>query len=579
MTNETVHIKIDNVNLFAFKGETILDAALRNGINIPNLCYSKKTSCTAGCRLCIVDIEGRPANIPSCATNVEEGMNITAFNERLESQRKIILDLILSMHNDDCINCVQDSSCALQDLAFRYDIGRGKRKFPQMRESIKEYSDVSSQVLDYDAAKCIHCQKCIKACQEVQGKGILSFENRGIETVVSTGFKKWVESKCDGCGECIQSCPVGALAMKPVYTNGKRRRVKDFDSATRTTCPYCGVGCQLDIAVKNNAIVEVNGVDVQPNLGSTCVKGRFGLQYSGHKDRLTKPLIRKEGKLVETTWNEAISFTVSKLKKIKTRYGSDAIGGMASARCTNEDNYLFQKFIRSVIGTNNVDHCARLCHASSVASLDATIGSSAMTNPISDLENAQVILVIGSNTTETHPVTSTFIKRAVLKNKAQLIVVDPRKIDLERYAAIWLRPAYGTDIAWLNGFIRVILKKNLQKEDFIRERTEGFELLKDAVEKYTPEYVEEITRIPSDKLIEAATTYGNAEKASIIWSMGATQHAHGTDNVNSIINLALVTGNIGRKGTGVNPLRGQNNVQGACDMGALPDFLYMFTES
>lgn len=564
-----IHIQIDGIDIFAENEETILEAALRNGINIPNLCYNKKTSCTAGCRLCIVNVEGRPANVPSCTVKAEEGMKITAFSEKLEAQRKMILDLLLSMHNDDCINCVKDASCDLQDLAFRYDLARDKRKFPQGWKQVEKYSDYSSQILDYDAAKCILCQKCIKACWEIQGKGILSLENRGIKTVVSTGFDQWIKSKCDGCGECIQSCPVGALAMKPVY--GIRHRIKDIDSTVRTTCPYCGVGCQLDIAVKNNAIISVCGADSLPNFGSTCVKGRFGLQYSGDKNRLAKPLIRKNGKLVEATWDEAISFAASKLNEIKSEHGSDAIGGLASARCTNEENYLFQKFIRSVIGTNNVDHCARLCHSSSVASLGATIGSSAMTNPISDFEKAEVIFVIGSNTTETHPVISNSIKRAVLKNKVKLIVADPREIDLVRYSTLWLRPNNGTDIAWLNGLIHVILKKNLQNDEYIKNRTEGFDALKVAVEKYTPEHVERLTGIPADKLIEAAGLYGKADRASIVWAMGITQHAHGTNNVNSIVNLALITGNIGKEGAGVNPLRGQNNVQGSCDMGALPD--------
>lgn len=563
------NIYIDGREIEVVKGETILDAALRNGISIPNLCYSKKLSCTGSCRMCIVALEGRPANVPACSTIVEEGMEVTAFNDKLEAERKVILDLILSMHNDDCINCVKDTSCELQDMAFRYDLGRGKRKFSPMWGEMEKFSDYTSQVLDYDATKCIQCQKCIKVCQEIQGKGILTLENRGIEAVVSTGYDRWNKSKCDGCGECAQVCPVGALTMKFVYTDGKRYRDKDISKVTRTTCPYCGVGCQLDVHSADSKIVKVTGADVVPNQGSTCVKGRFGLQFSSHKERLNSPMIRKGDRLVECSWTEALTYASSKLKEIKDRQnGADMIAGMASARCTNEDNYVFQKFMRCVIGTNNVDHCARICHGSTVVSMIASLGSGAMTNTIADFEKADVILVTGSNTTETHPVIANYIKRAVLKNNAKLIVVDPRKIDLTRYATLWLRQNNGTDIAWVNGLIHLILKENLQNDDFIKNRTEGFEKLWPSVEKYTPEYVQTITGIPSSQLIEAARIYGNAERASIAWTMGITQHACGTDNVTALTNLALITGNIGREGTGLNPLRGQNNVQGSCDMGA-----------
>ncbi|HBM15085.1 MAG TPA: formate dehydrogenase subunit alpha [Lentisphaeria bacterium] len=568
--NDIIKIFIDGREIEACQGEKILDAALRNNINIPNLCYDKKLSCTGSCRMCIVSIEDRPVNVPACSTVVENGMKIIAFNDKLEAERKVILDLILSMHNDDCINCVKDGSCDLQDLAFRYDLGRGKRTFHPMWGDAAEYSDSSSQVLNYDATKCIQCQKCIKACQEIQGKGILTLENRGIEAVVSTGYNQWSDSKCDGCGECAQVCPVGALTMKFVYTDGKRFRDKDISKITGTTCPYCGVGCQLDVHTNSeNQIIKVTGSESLPNLGSTCVKGRFGLQYSGHKERLKSPMIRRGNSLVECSWNEALAFTAEKLKEIKSIHGgADMIAGMSSARCTNEDNYLFQKFMRTVIGTNNVDHCARICHGSTVASMLTSLGSGAMTNAIADFEKADVIFVTGSNTTETHPVIATAIKRAVLNNNARLIVADPRKIDLVRYAAVWMKQKNGTDIALANGLIHVILKESLQKDDFIKNRTEGFEELKKSVEKYTPEYVEKITGVPADKIIEAARIYGTAQRASIAWTMGITQHACGTDNVTALTNLAVITGNIGREGTGLNPLRGQNNVQGACDMGA-----------
>ena len=568
--NKYVNIYIDGEKIKASKDDTILEAALKNGIEIPNLCYNKKVSHTAACRLCVVNIEGRPGAIPSCTTQVSEGMKITAFSKEVEADRKIVLDLALSNHKDDCITCTQDGSCELQDLAFKYNLDRENRKFPAIFEELKEFSDFSSPVLDYDAEKCIQCQRCIKACQEVQGKGILTFANRGIKTAVSTGHDKWDESKCDGCGECIQICPVGAITMKPVYT-GSHSRQKDIEKTIQTTCPYCGVGCQIDVSTIKDKIVKIEGANKIPNNGSTCVKGRFGMDFANHPERLKTPLIRKNGKLVEATWNEALKYTAEKLKNIKDKHGPDSIAGLSSARCTNEENYVFQKFIRSVIGTNNVDHCARLCHSSTVAGLATTLGSGAMTNSIEELEHADVILVTGSNTTETHPVIANCIKKAVLYNNAKLIVVDPRKIDLVRYSTLWLRQNNGTDVAWLNALLNVIIKENLHDKKFIEERTEGFDELLNIVSKYTPQAVEKITGIPAKQLIDAAKIFGKAKQASIVYAMGITQHTNGTDNVKSIANLAMITGNIGRESTGVNPLRGQNNVQGACDMGSLPN--------
>ena len=353
-------LNIDGIDISASHGDTILTAAEENGIQIPNLCYSKDISCTAACRMCIVEIDGRPGFHPSCAIKAEEGMKIKAFTEEVEKKRKVILDLLLSSHNDDCINCEKDAICKLQDLAFKYNLGRENRVFPPIWNSSKEFSDNTSQVLNYDATKCIQCQKCVKACQEKQGKGILTFTNRGIKTTVSTGYLKWNDSQCDGCGECQQTCPVGALTMKPVYTENTRIRQKDIEKTTQTTCPYCGVGCQLNISTIKNKIVKVDGVNEIPNFGSTCVKGRFGLDFVNHPERLINPLIKKDGKFQEVSWDEAMDYTAEKLTSIKKKHGSDSICGLSSARCTNEDNYLFQKFMRGIVGTNNVDHCARL---------------------------------------------------------------------------------------------------------------------------------------------------------------------------------------------------------------------------
>ena len=563
-TAATIHI--DGHKVEVAEGANLLQVARDNGFDIPGLCYHPRISVTGACRLCVVKIAGRPGVVPSCTVNVTDGMEVTAFDEELESMRRMLIDLLLSEHNCDCMTCESAGNCELQDLAYRYGLDNRTRRFVA-RERLLPDRDLSSPVLAYDPSKCIVCARCIKACDEIEGKGVLSFANRGLETVVAAGLGEWEASECDGCGECVQLCPTGAIMEKFPERPPRAWEVEKI----QTTCSYCGVGCQLEMWVKDNKVMKVRGAEAVPNYGSTCIKGRFGHTYIDKSDRLTTPLIRRNGKLEPATWAEALSVVKENLLKIKEEHGADAIAGLASAKCTNEENYLFQKFTRAAVGTNNVDHCARLCHASTVVGLAAAFGSGAMTNSIAELEHAKCILVTGSNTTETHPVIGSLIKRAVRYNGAKLIVVDPRRIDLVKYAAVWLRQKNGTDVAWMNGIMNVILSEGLQDEEFIKERTEGFDELKKVVEQYTPEKVEEITTIPAEKLREAARIYATAETSSLVYSMGITQHTTGTDNVLSTANLAMLTGNIGKASTGVNPLRGQNNVQGACDLGSLPN--------
>ncbi|MGM0538943.1 MAG: formate dehydrogenase subunit alpha [Thermodesulfobacteriota bacterium] len=546
-------------------GETILQVAERHGVFIPTLCHVKGLDPAAACRICVVEDEKSGKLLTACHAPARKGAVLHTDSKRVINSRRTTLELLLSSGNHDCLLCPATGECTLQDLAYMYQAPG--TKFPRQ---VPPYAmEAVNPFILRDFSKCILCGCCVRACQEIAVNNAISFGYRGKSSkIVAAGDRPLKDSDCVFCGECIQICPTGALVPKDA-----RFRPRTWQTTkVRTTCPYCGVGCQMYLHVSDNQIQKVTGVsDALPNQGSLCVKGRFGFEFVNSPQRLQKPLIKENGQFREAEWEEALQVCASKLSEIKSELSPDSIGVLSSARITNEENYLLQKFTRAVLGTNNIDHCARLCHSSSVTGLGQVFGSGAMTNPIEDIEKAEVILVTGSNTTESHPVLSNRIKRAVTAHGAQLIVVDPRRIPLVDFADLWLRQNPGTDIAWLNGMMQVILEEGLHNQSFVDQRTQGFDQLKKLVAKYTPEYVYQVTGIEPEKLRQAARLYARAKPASILYTMGITQHIRGTDNVKSLANLAMICGHIGLEGGGVNPLRGQNNVQGACDMGALPN--------
>jgi formate dehydrogenase alpha subunit len=565
-----IRLTIDGKHVTVEEGKTVLEAALENGFDIPHLCYDPRLTPIGGCRLCLVEIEGQRGLQASCARTAQDGMVVTTETAEIRRIRKTTLELLVSEHRLVCATCDMDGDCPLQDYVYRYRIN--EKRFPaiELRVSAPNFTNGDKAIV-YDPTKCVRCMRCVRICEEVQGANALTMRLRAGQVLVTTGFDTTLkESTCETCGQCIGTCPTGALYDRAAVRRG---RAKDLERVL-TTCVYCGVGCQLELNVdrRTNELVRVTSPQGSvPNDGNTCLKGRFGLDFVGKPDRLTHPLIKENGTFRRADWDEALSTIAERFGSLKSEHGPDSLAALSSAKTTNEDNYIMQKFSRAVLGTNNVDHCARLCHASTVAGLAKAFGSGAMTNSIAEIRHAPVIFVIGSNTTECHPVIGILIRQAARSAETRLIVADPRRISLVADATVFMQHRPGSDVALVNAMMHVIITEGLEDKAFIQNRTEDFELLRDAVAGLTPELAAKVTGVPADSIREAARLYATAPAASIVYSMGITQHATGTDNVLSLANLAMLTGNVGKVHAGVNPLRGQNNVQGACDMGALPN--------
>lgn len=565
-----IQLKINSRMVEVEPGATILQAANKAGVFIPTFCHddydrlpSKHSGCNEfnACNMCSCEVEGEAALVTACDTEAKDGMVVRTESEAVIQARKQILERMLLVHPLDCINCKKLGACKLQRYCEMYGV-KGPASPAVVNHQDK---DASSRYFIRDFNKCVGCGKCVQTCRELVGVGALQLIRKGQHSfVVPKGADTMAQTHCVSCGSCVSVCPVGALMPK------SQNEFRYWETkVVRSVCAYCGVGCLVDFYVKNGRVVDAKPAYGPANQALLCVKGKFAFDFVNHKDRLTQPLIRKKGKLVPASWEEALSLAAAKIMEVKQEYGPDAIAGFSSARTVNEDSYLFQKFMRAAIGTNNVDHCARLCHSSTVSGLATTLGSGAMTNRIAEIKEADVIFITGSNTTETHPVMGMYVRQAK-RNGKKLIVADPRRIPLAEIADIFIQINPGTSVALSNGMLHVIFAEGLEDKEYIAKHTEGVEALKKSVEKYTPEFTAQIVGCEPQQIIDAARLYASSRKSYIAYAMGITQHLNGSNNVMSMSNLALVTGNMGRPGTGVNPLRGQNNVQGACDMGALP---------
>jgi len=582
MNKNTVSFFLNDKKVQANENESIWQIAKRLGEEIPHLCHSDEKSYRAdgNCRACMVEIEGERVLAASCIRKPSENMKVYTTSDRAKKSRELVFELLLA-------DQPKKEEAHDPDSNFWQWIDKVEVKNSRFPKKTACSPDVSHPSMAVNLDACIQCNLCVRACREVQVNDVIGMAYRGLNSKIVFDFDDPMgDSSCVACGECVQACPTGAL-MPSSVVDEKGIGHTEVEKKVQSICPYCGVGCQLEYNIKDNKISYVDGIDGPANENRLCVKGRFGFDYVNNPERLTKPLIRIQGKeknlhpsinfsniheyFKEATWEEALDHAANGILKLRQNdfKNKSSLAGFGSAKCSNEEAYLFQKLIRTGFKTNNVDHCTRLCHASSVAALLETIGSGAVTAPFYEVEHSEVIIVIGANPTQNHPVAATFFKNAVKKG-AKLIVMDPRGQALRKHATHMLQFKSGADVAMMNSIMNVIVEEGLYNSDYINDHTLGFEDLKKELKSYTPEKMEKISGIKSSIIKTVARLYANTKKGIIFWGMGVSQHVHGTDNARCLISLALMTGNVGRRGAGLHPLRGQNNVQGASDAGLIP---------
>ncbi|MGH9646094.1 MAG: formate dehydrogenase subunit alpha, partial [Bryobacteraceae bacterium] len=570
-----VTLEIDGKPVTVPAGSSVMRAAVVAGVQVPKLCATDSVEAFGSCRLCLVEVEGRRGTPASCTTLAEPGMKVRTSSPKLSKLRRGMMELYISDHPLDCLTCGANGNCELQDMAgvvglrevrYGYD---GENHFQN-----PEPKDNSNPYFSFEPSKCIVCSRCVRACEEVQGTFALTIQGRGFESKVSAGGQPFLDSECVSCGACVQACPTATLIEKSVLAKGQG------EHTVVTTCAYCGVGCSFKAEMQGSEVVRmVPFKDGKANHGHSCVKGRFSWGYTTHKDRILKPMLRAKitDPWREVTWEEAINHTASEFKRIQAKYGRDSIGGITSSRCTNEETYLMQKLIRAGFGNNNTDTCARVCHSPTGYGLKTTFGTSAGTQDFDSVEQADVIMIIGANPTDAHPVFASQMKRR-LRDGAKLIIADPRRIDLVKSPHIQaqyhlpLKP--GTNVALINALAHVVVTEGLLADAYIKERCDmpAFELWRKFVseERNSPEATEAATGVPALDVRGAARLYATGGNGAIYYGLGVTEHSQGSTMVMGMANLAMATGNIGKVGVGVNPLRGQNNVQGSCDMGSFP---------
>ena len=574
ISDKTVNLTIDGVSVSVPEGTSVMHAASLSGVTVPKLCATDSLEPFGSCRLCLVEIEGRRGYPASCTTPVAEGIKVHTQTPKLADIRRGVMELYISDHPLDCLTCATNGDCELQDMAGAVGL-RDVRYGYEGENHLKSVKDTSNPYFTFDPSKCIVCSRCVRACEEVQGTFALTIQGRGFDSKVSAGNKDFKDSECVSCGACVQACPTATLIENTIIEAGVP------EHSVTTTCAYCGVGCSFHAEMKGEEVVRMTpNKDGGANHGHSCVKGRFAWGYATHKDRITTPMIRKSihDPWEKVTWDVAINYAASEIQRIQKKYGRDSVGAISSSRCTNEEVYVVQKLVRAALGNNNVDTCARVCHSPTGYGLKQTLGESAGTQNFDSVMHSDVIMIIGANPTDGHPVFASQMKRR-LREGAKLIIVDPRAIDLvdnspHIKADYHLKLKPGSNVAIVNALAHVIVTEKLMDDSFIKARCENdaFKSWKDFISKpeNSPEAMSAFTGVNAKDVRAAAKLFAKGGNAAIYYGLGVTEHSQGSTMVMGIANLAMLTGNIGREGVGVNPLRGQNNVQGACDMGSFP---------